>query len=134
MLQVAGSWFHFGMETGWTQIDAVRAVIFGGRPEAHSEKSRQTLLAVAYIEAIAQAPSAQAMDRLGELFEHLHGVEEYAMVKTHYSGKILRIVETVVRCLVSDGLSTDQSAQRWLDETEYLIRQRIHRDMRDLTS
>ena len=131
MLQVAGSWFHFGMDAGWKQIDSVRTVIFAGRPDAHSEKAKQATLAIAYVEAVSQAPTDEAMDRLQELFDNLRGVEEHAMVKTHYSGKILRIVESVVRCLVSDGLSGDQSSQRWLDETEYVLRQRIHRDMRD---
>jgi hypothetical protein len=44
------------------------------------------------------------------------------------------VVEAVVLAVVSDDFSLGQNVRRWLDEDEYLVRRRIHRDLRSFMS
>jgi hypothetical protein len=51
---------------------------------------------------------------------------------THFSRFHLNIVEDVVRSLVSDNMALGDQARRWLDDDEFLVRRRIHGDMRKI--
>jgi hypothetical protein len=42
----------------------------------------------------------------------------------------LRLIDTVVRAVVTDEFTLGPAVRSWLDEDEFLIRQRIHHDMR----
>lgn len=42
------------------------------------------------------------------------------------------LIESVVLAVVNDDLTQGAQARRWLDEDEYLVRQRIHGDVRNL--
>jgi cellulose synthase operon protein C len=82
---------------------------------------------------VGEAPLEAAFARWEELFAHLDGIHDANVVNTHYSLKILDIVEALVLTMVSEGFQTDKASQRWLDEEEYLIRKRIHADVRRVT-
>jgi hypothetical protein len=43
---------------------------------------------------------------------------------------VLGVVESVVRAVADDDFAVGSRARRWLDEDEYLVRRRIHRDLR----
>jgi cellulose synthase operon protein C len=43
---------------------------------------------------------------------------------------MLAIVEAAVLALVGDDAALDPATRRWLDESEFLVRRRIHRDVR----
>jgi hypothetical protein len=49
---------------------------------------------------------------------------------THYSRFHLNIVEAVVLALANEDFALGPAARRWLDDDEYLVRRRIHRDVR----
>jgi cellulose synthase operon protein C len=49
---------------------------------------------------------------------------------THYSRLHLNIVEDVVLAVVSEDFTRGTALRRWLDDDEYLVRRRIHRDTR----
>ena len=132
LLQLAGGWFYFGQDRGWKDIDVARDLLLGGAlvEEGHVGTKKQTDLAISYIRAVGQAPLRDAVDRLQDLFQHLTGVRDGQTVSSHYSLKHLDIVEALVQTIVSDSFTMDKNSQRWMDEEEFLIRRRIHRDLR----
>ncbi|MFO0977445.1 MAG: hypothetical protein U0996_13675 [Planctomycetaceae bacterium] len=134
LLQMAGAWFYFGQDRGWKDIDVARELLLGGSlmQEGHVGAKKQTDLAISYISAVGQAPLQEAIERLQDLFQHLTGVRDGQTVSSHYSLKHLDIVEALVQTIISDGFTMDRNSQRWLDEEEFLIRRRIHRDVRKL--
>lgn len=134
LLQMAGAWFYFGQDRGWKDIDVARDLLLGGAlvKEGHVGAKKQTDLAISYITAVGQAPLHEATERLQDLFKNLTGVRDGQTVSSHYSLKQLDIVEALVHTIISDGFTMDRNSQRWLDDEEFLIRRRIHRDVRKL--
>ena len=49
---------------------------------------------------------------------------------THFSLFHLDVVEATVLALVSEEFTLNSESRRWLDEDEFLVRRRIHRDVR----
>ena len=72
------------------------------------------------------------MKRLLEMFRRLGRVADTFTTNTHYSLSQLQVIEAVVLAVVSDEFNLNQNARRWLDEDEYLVRRRIHGDLRAL--
>ena len=136
LLQLAGGWFYFGQERGWKDIDLARKILLGKKlvAEGHVGAKKQTDLAVSYIRAVGQAPLDEAVARLNELFDKLAGIHDSATVNTHYSLKQLDIVDALVQTIVSDSFTMNKESQRWLDDEEFLIRRRIHKDVRQMMS
>ena len=134
LLQLAGGWFYFGQDRGWKDIDVARELLLSKSlvKEGHVGAKKQTDLAVSYICAVGQAPLHDAVQRLDDLFRHLTGVRDGQTVSSHYSLKQLDIVESLVQTIVSDSFTMDKNSQRWMDDEEFLIRRRIHRDMRKM--
>lgn len=134
LLQLAGGWFYFGQDRGWTDIDVARELLLSGRltEEGHVGARKQTDLAISYLTAVGQAPLEQAVARIDDLFRKLTGIRDGATVNSHYSLKQLDIVEALVQTIVSDSFTMDANSQRWMDDEEFLIRRRIHHDMRQM--
>ena len=134
LLQLAGGWFYFSQDRGWKDIDDARQLLLSGRlmEEGHVGTKKQTELAISYLSAVSQAPLDEAVDRINDLFCNLEGIRDGATVNSHYSLKQLDIVEALVQTIVSDSFTMDAHSQRWLDDEEFLIRRRIHRDMRNM--
>ena len=68
--------------------------------------------------------------RVEELFQRLQGVSDTQSTNTHYSLSRLRLVEAAVRAVVNDDFALGPAVRRWLDDDEYVVRRRIHRDVR----
>jgi hypothetical protein len=47
-----------------------------------------------------------------------------------YSRLHLNLVEDVIRALVSDDSALSATGRKWLDDDEFLVRRRIHADMK----
>jgi hypothetical protein len=73
-----------------------------------------------------------ALGRVEELFQRLHGVTDSQTTNTHYSLARLRLVEAAVLAVVNDDFALGPTVRRWLDDDEYRVRRRIHRDVRAL--
>ncbi len=136
MLRLAAGWFTFGQNRGWVEIDQARDLLFSGdlMGEGHVGAHKQTRLACAYIAAVGEAPLEDALARWEEMFDHLNGIHDASTVNTHYSLKLLDVVETLVMTITGEGFTVDKTTQRWFDDEEYLIRRRIHRDMRRMVA
>jgi hypothetical protein len=65
-----------------------------------------------------------------ELFQRLRGVSDSHTTNTHYSLARLQVVEAAVRAVVTDDFALGPAARRWLDDDEYRVRRRVHRDVR----
>ena len=89
-------------------------------------------MAQAYVTALGQGPSETGMARITELFRKL---DEKKITNTwttaqYYSRFHLNLVEDVIRAIVSDDFALGPGGRKWLDDDEYLVRRRIHADMK----
>jgi hypothetical protein len=129
LLHVAAGWFYEGADADATAVlDEVRQVIF----EGDLGPKEQAALAGAYAAALGRAPGRLALDRIEELFHRLDRVHDRLNTNTHFSLAQLGVVEAVVQAVVHDDFALGAAVRRWLDSDEYLIRRRIHRDLRSL--
>ena len=127
LLQIAGGWLYFGQpDKARPILDASRDLLFG----EVLTPLYQTALARAYCQTLGQAPLEFGLGRLMELFRRLRGVRDMFTTHTHFSLSRLEVVEAAVLALVGDETAFDPDARRLLDEDEYLVRRRIHRDVR----
>ncbi len=130
LLHVAEGWYYFGRDSQAEQIlQTARQILLANNQKSPRD---QTRLACAYARAVGQAPVEVAQKRLEELFRSLQGIEDRYTTNNHFSVSHLDVVEKVVLAVVSDDFTMGTQARRWLDEDEYLVRRRIHRDLRQL--
>lgn len=127
MLQVASGWFFFGHdENAWPVLDEVREQLFS----AKLIPIQQTKLACAYAETLGRAPVQDAIPRFEELFKRLRNVKDNFTTNTHFALSHIDLVEAVLLAMVSDDFALNETGRRWLDDDEFLIRRRIHQDVR----
>ncbi|MBN9121417.1 MAG: hypothetical protein J0I06_20075, partial [Planctomycetes bacterium] len=107
-------------------LNAAREALFLAAP---GDVRKQTDTAVAYADALGFAPAGIALGRLEELFQRLKCVTTHASSNCYYTLHPLRLVDTVVRSVVTDEFTLGTAVRAWLDEDEFLIRRRVHRDM-----
>lgn len=126
LLHVAAGWFYFNRpENAWKIIERTETLL----REQILIPVQQTAVACAYVSALSQAPVEQAMPRIAALFRELKGTQDMFATNSHFSLSQLRIVEALVLSLVGEDFLTDSKARSRLDEDEFLIRQRMHRDL-----
>ncbi|VTS00045.1 hypothetical protein [Tuwongella immobilis] len=89
-----------------------------------------TQLTRAYVAALSRLPAETTLARLEEMFKRLQPLTNSFTTSAYYSRLHLNIIEDVVNSIVSDEFTQGPNARRWLDEDEFLVRRRIHRDMR----
>jgi hypothetical protein len=127
LLHVATGWYYFGAtDRAAPVLEQARQVLFEGDLPPREQK----LLAQAYAAALGQAPVGFALPRVEGLFHGLERIQDAFTTNTHYGLSKLVLVEAVVLALVSDDFTVSGELRRWLDEDEYLVRRRIHRDVR----
>jgi FtsH ternary system domain X7 len=136
LLQLAEGYLFFG---GFQQakpfLDAARNAIFDNTKAGRDKGLKPlqlTKLVQAYVAALGQGPVDEALNRIEELFQQLEKLPNTFTSAPYFSRLHLNIVEEVVRALVSDNMALGDQARRWLDDDEYLVRRRIHGDMRKL--
>ncbi len=131
LLHVAGGWLYFGMtDKALPVLQEARSWLLD--PPQEIAPADRTRLACAYATALGQAPVDTALPRLAELFQQLGVLTDTYTTNDHYSRSQLQVVEAAVLAVVSDDFTLGQGTRRWLDEDEYLVRKRIHRDVRAL--
>jgi hypothetical protein len=89
----------------------------------------QSELASAYVAALGQAPVGLALPAIDELLAKLDRVYDNFTTYTHYSASKLEVIEAIVMTVVTEEFAMGQVGRRWLEDDEFLVRQRIHRDM-----
>ncbi len=131
LLHVAAGWFFFGRDRQAEPIiHATRTILFQGA----LSNVEQTRLASAYALTIGQAPVEAAQKGLEELLQRLYNVWDSFTTNSHYLLSQLDLIESVVQAIVNDEFTLGADARRWLDDDEFLVRRRLHRDLRHLMS
>lgn len=136
LLHLAEGWLFFGdFKTARPFLDEARQTIFDNA-RAGKDKGLKPLvltkLVRTYVAALGQGPVDEALDRIEELFRKMEKLANGFTTSPYFSRLHLNVVEEVVRSLVSDNMALGDQARRWLDDDEYLVRRRIHGDMRRL--
>jgi len=127
LLQIANGWFYFSQdEKARGILDEARTVLL----EGELIPVFQTDLAAAYISTLGHAPVELGVNRMIELFRRLQRITDTFTTTSHYYRSQLGVVEATVLALVSDDFTIDKAARRWLDDDEYLVRRKIHADVR----
>lgn len=135
-LSVAGGWFFFGQETEARRITDRVAAQLAAPTLSHQE--RRTL-ACAYLAAVGLAPMQTALTLVTSLFSVAEGesrgsslprICDNMTTNSHFSLSQLHVIESAVLALVNDEMAVTTENRHWLDEDEYLIRRRVHADMR----
>jgi hypothetical protein len=122
-------WFTAGNEdTGYRTLNEAKELLYLTLTgESHIEE--RTRLALAYAEALGFAPPGIAHGRLEEIFERLEKVKETGSTNRWFTLKPLQLIDVVVRSVVTDEFALGPAVRGWLDDDEFLIRGRIHRDL-----
>jgi hypothetical protein len=136
LLPVAGAWFRYERPADARPIlDAARGWLL--KPEKKpNDPDRPAVqyvaLLSAYIAAAGHAPLDEAVGRMEELFAsgRLDRLPNTMTSNHYYSLLHLGVAEAVVLTLATEDFAAGPGARRWLEDDEYLVRRRIHRDMR----
>jgi hypothetical protein len=133
LLNVAAGWFYFGRDQqALPVLKAARVLLFQCSSLLDDDPYLavwHTGVACAYVAALGQAPVEMAKDQFEELFRKIDLRDNYT-TNQYYGLFQLQFVEAVVRAIVSDDAKFGDNVRRWLDEDEFLVRRRIHADMR----
>lgn len=133
-LQVADAWLYFGeIAQALPIIDEVRDFLFSNSPSKPKDPPwhrEYSLLARSYISAVSQGRIQFALERIEELFRKASKVANTFTSASHYSQLHLNVIEEVIVSIMNPSAAMGESARHWLDDDEYLVRRRIHRDMR----
>jgi hypothetical protein len=128
---LTAGWFYVGADLdATTALDDARLVLFSGRLTPKD----QVQVACAYAQALGHAPFRMALGRVEEIFQRLQNVHDQFSTNTHFSLARLRVIEAVVLAIVNDDFALGPAVRRWLDDDEFRVRQRIHRDLLDATT
>lgn len=129
---LATGWLTFGLhDQAMPLLDEAKFELLS--PQAIKlEPKDYTPLAQAYVTACGQCPSAIGLVRITELFRKMDKskINNTWTTSPFYSRFHLNLVESVVQAIVSDDFALGPSGRRWLDDDEYLVRRRIHADMK----
>jgi hypothetical protein len=130
LLAVAEGWLYLSNpERAKPILDAVRDVIV-----TNDQKKIRPLnlvqMADAYLASVAHTPPSEALARMEDVFTKIEKIPNGFTTASHFSRLHVMLIESAVRAMVSDQLTIGDEARKWRDENEYLIRRRIHADMR----
>jgi hypothetical protein len=143
LLHVAAGWYYLGRDAEAEKVIGVARAVLLNKPEENQEDlhllrtdpsaQERAQLACTYAAALGQAPAALAEKAIEELFRELEGIRDvYTTHERHYQRLQLEVIEAVVWAVASDDFTMGSAARRWLDDDEFLVRRRIHRDVRAL--
>jgi hypothetical protein len=129
-LNLAAGWFYFGNdERAQTILEEVAQFLYQERNLRHHLRRG---FARRYAQAIEHAPLEVALPKFAEMFEKLTHVTKgfgAGIQDQYYAYELLEIVEAIVLAMVSDDMTLDPKARRLMEEVEFSIRRRVHRDM-----
>lgn len=79
--------------------------------------------------AWSQYPQDNAIHGLRQLGDQLAHISDSYNTNSHFCLSVIEFVESIVLGYASEDLAMGELGRRWLDEDEYLVRRRIHRDL-----
>lgn len=130
-LTLAACWYTFGDELWADEVVAVaERELFAAHTTLMPLDFANVLQAT--ISALATAPPESGLTRIESFFTRIASGRFVHPLSTapYYSRLHLIITEAVVMALASDESLGELGGRRWRDDEEYLIRRRIHADVR----
>jgi hypothetical protein len=85
-------------------------------------------------EALAQMPQEQAIRGLNRLVQQLPLITDSFNTNSHFCLSVIQFMDAIVLGYASEDLTLGELGRRWLDEDEYLVRRRIHRELAETAS
>lgn len=130
LLQLAGAWYYFGRDDqAQGLLTAASGLLYSNQlPQIKQRRD----VACAYIRAVGQAPPEVCRSCLEEIFTQLHNYHDSFTTSAYFSVVQIDLLESLVLTVVHDDFIQSAQARRWLDEEEYYIRRRLHRDFQKL--
>lgn len=135
LLHLAGGWLSYGLvDQAVAILDEARTDLLATGTRWQNLEREYTLIARAYVSACGQGPVDVGLPRIVELFAKMdpNCVKNAFSTSEFYSRLHLSLVEEVVLALVSDEYALGPGGRRWLDDDEYLVRKRVHADVKRL--
>jgi hypothetical protein len=132
LLSFASGWIASGeSQRAKAILDDVRGEILRA-PAGRIAPVQLPEVVKAYIAAHRFAPSDVTLERVKELIASLDPTQ---IANTYTSSRFysrfhLSIVEEIILTIANDDFALGPAGRRWLDDDEYLVRKRIHADMR----
>ena len=131
LLNLASGWYYFGREDqAAIVVRLARSALLSGPLPVGANRNPRTDLACTYAVTLGHAPLEFAHQHFVELFQRLESVATSWHTTPGYCALQMKLVESVVLAVVSDDFIQGAEMRRWLDDDEYLIRKRIHEDLR----
>ncbi|QSQ27468.1 hypothetical protein JY651_22270 [Pyxidicoccus parkwayensis] len=84
--------------------------------------------------ALAHAPVEVALPGLARLSEQLPSVTDSYNTNSHFCLSVVELADALVLGHVEVGQGSGERARSWLDEDEFLVRRRIHRELEERTT
>jgi hypothetical protein len=84
--------------------------------------------------ALAHAPVEVALPALARLSEQLPSVTDSYNTNSHFCLSVVELADALVLGHVEVGQGAGERARSWLDEDEFLVRRRIHRELEERTT
>ncbi len=127
-LRLAGGWLFLGRDSrAMVVLDQARDALLYTRAGSLEEQSD---LALAYASTLGAAGLRVALGRLEELFQRYYDILITKRINSHFMLRPLQLIETMMWGIVDEEFTLDPRIRSWLDAEEFLIRQRIDRDLR----
>jgi hypothetical protein len=131
LVHLAAGWYYFGRDADADAIvNLARNVLLRGPLRQGWHPRGRTNLGCAYVNTLGHAPTEFAQRRIVELFEKLESVASSYVTTPGYCPLQVGLAESVILAVVSDEFTQGTQMRRLLDDDEYLIRKRIHEDLR----
>ena len=133
MAGLAGGWLSFGsVASAVPLLDEIRTHVLAKSASAGAQLVEFTALVAEYMTAVCCGPTEMALERTAEIFRQIEPgrITNTQTTSKSYSRLHLKVIEAAVLALASDEFAVGAAGRRWLEDDEYLVRKRVHADMR----
>lgn len=132
LVAIAGGWLALG-----TPAEAI-PLLNEARAEILNPCAQSGALVIEFAALVADYMSvvggwaAEGVERIEEVFRRIdpNRVTNTQSTAKSYSRLHLRVIEALVLAVASDEFALGAAGRRWMEDDEYLVRKRIHADMR----
>jgi cellulose synthase operon protein C len=125
-LQLAGGLAYLGMR------DQAEPTFDEGRAQ-FKDKSLLPKSRLAIVRALALAlshtPQEYATAEIFKIVDVLPDITDKFNTNTHFCLSVINFMESLILGLASEDLAMGELGRRWIEEDEYLVRRRVHRDL-----
>ncbi len=133
LLHLASGWMSDGnMEKAREVLDMAWVRLSPESELKGMEFPAYTASAATYATVLGQAPVEIAIRRIEQMFAHMRRITDNFLSSRCYARMPLTIIEAVVLAIVHEDFGMGPGARRWMEDDEYLVRRRIHRDHRHM--